>query len=58
MVRRFLAQYDVSFIIVGQLERAQYVGEGLAKFDEQNGRLWQEVYRDRDTAIYEVIPKE
>ena len=57
-VKHFLDQYDVSLIIVGQLERAKYAGEGLAKFDEQNGRLWYEVYRDRDTAIYEVIQKE
>jgi len=55
LVRQFLDQYEVSFIVLGQLERAKYVGDGLAKFDEQNGRLWREIYRERDTVIFEVI---
>jgi uncharacterized membrane protein len=54
----FLAQYDVSYIVVGQLERAKYSLEGIRKFDEYNGMLWSEVFRDRDTIIYEVIRKE
>jgi len=52
---QFLNQYDVSYIILGQLERAKYVGDGLVKFEEQNGRLWNEIYRNQDTVIYEVI---
>jgi uncharacterized membrane protein len=51
----FLKRYDVSYIVVGQLERAKYFPEGIRKFDEYNGSLWNEVFRDRDTIIYEVI---
>ncbi|MBU2611831.1 MAG: hypothetical protein KJ606_12930, partial [Chloroflexi bacterium] len=50
----FLKKYNVRYIIVGQLERAAYIGEGLLKFDWLNGQLWQEVYRDGQTVIYEV----
>jgi uncharacterized membrane protein len=51
----FLKRYDVSYIIVGQLERAKYSPEGIGKFETYDGLLWNEVYRDRDTIIYEVI---
>jgi len=51
----FLAKYKVKYIILGQLEQAYYPGPGLAKFAQQNGKLWKEVYRDLDTVIYEVI---
>ncbi|HLF89936.1 MAG TPA: DUF2298 domain-containing protein [Anaerolineales bacterium] len=50
----FLNRYDVQYIIVGQVERVYYSPEGLAKFDQWNGQLWHEVYRDGQTAIYEV----
>jgi uncharacterized membrane protein len=53
--RNFLQQYDVRYVIVGQLERALYPGPGLAKFQELAGTLWQEVYRDGETVIYQVI---
>jgi uncharacterized membrane protein len=53
----FLSRYDVSYIIVGQLERAKYSIDGISKFDEYNSLLWNEVFRDRDTVIYEVIRK-
>jgi hypothetical protein len=48
------------------LERAKYapgapngpipagVPDGLLKFDQNNGTLWNEVYRDGQTVIYEV----
>jgi len=64
--RDFLRKYNVRYIIVGQLERAKYdpgapngpvlAGEpdGLLKFDQLNGALWSEVYRDGQTVIYEV----
>jgi uncharacterized membrane protein len=58
----FLAKYNVRYIIVGQLERAKYVPatedilSGLDKFEQYNGSLWQEVYRDGQTIIYEVLP--
>jgi len=59
-VKSLLTKYDVRYIVVGQLERI-FFAEGLAKFDEQNGKLWKEVYRDGDsrigdTVIYEVLP--
>jgi YYY domain-containing protein len=53
--RQFLEQYDVRYIVVGQLERAAYSPEGIAKFERLNGSYWQEVYRDGQTVIYEVI---
>lgn len=52
----FLKKYDVKYIIVGQLEAAVYPGSGLEKFAAYNGQAWNEVYRDGNTAIYEVIP--
>jgi len=51
----FLVKYDVKYIILGQQERGHYNGPGLDKFDEQNGTLWIEVYRDGDTVIYKVL---
>ncbi|HSL31974.1 MAG TPA: DUF2298 domain-containing protein [Anaerolineales bacterium] len=53
--RQFLDTYDVRYIVVGQLERAAYTPEGLEKFELFEGELWQEVYRDGNTAIYEVL---
>jgi uncharacterized membrane protein len=65
-VRDFLHKYSVRFIIVGQLERAKYapnapggsvpagVPDGLLKFDQYNGVIWNEVYHDGQTVIYEV----
>jgi uncharacterized membrane protein len=64
--RDFLSKYNVRYIIVGQLERAKYAPgapngpvpegapDGLLKFDQYNGTLWNEVYRDEQTVIYEV----
>jgi YYY domain-containing protein len=51
----FLDKYQVKYIVVGQLERAYYVGAGLEKFEQQEGLLWREVFRFEDTIIYEVI---
>jgi YYY domain-containing protein len=51
----FLTRFDVSYIIFGQLERAKYAGPGLNKFSAFEGQLWQQVYQDGDTVIYEVI---
>jgi YYY domain-containing protein len=52
--RDFLRKYNVRYIIVGQLERAKYAGDGLSKFEVYKGILWDEVYRDGQTVIYEV----
>jgi uncharacterized membrane protein len=62
----FLTRYNVRYIIVGQLERAKYAPgapggpapaggpDGLLKFDANNNALWQVVYRDGQTVIYQV----
>ncbi len=66
--RAFLQKYNVRYIIVGQLERAKYAPgapggpvpsegpDGLLKFEQYNGLYWNEVYRDGETVIYEVLP--
>jgi uncharacterized membrane protein len=51
----FLQKYDVRYIIIGQQERGKYPGPGLDKFKKADGTLWQEVYRDGENAIYEVL---
>ena len=50
----FLENYDVRYIILGQLERAYYYGPGLQKFDQYDGVYWQSIYRNKETVIYEV----
>jgi YYY domain-containing protein len=55
MAKAFLEKYNVGYIVVGQQERVRFP-EGMAKFDEQNGKMWKEVYREADTVIYEVLP--
>jgi YYY domain-containing protein len=52
----FLKEYDVRYVILGQLERAEYPGPGLDKFAAQEGNLWRQVYNQQDTVIYEVLP--
>lgn len=52
----FIMKYRVAYIVVGQLERGLYAPEGIAKFDAFDGQPWMAVYRDRDTAIYQVDP--
>jgi uncharacterized membrane protein len=54
---KFLKTYNVSYFIVGQLERAYYPGDGLNKFETYDGKYWKEVFRLNDTVIYEVIPQ-
>lgn len=61
VARSFLEDYDVKYIIVGQLEHNLYpsvdgVTDGFAKFKQYNGKYWREVYRDTNTVIYAVIP--
>jgi len=55
VVRQTLQKYQIAYIILGQLERVYYPGEGLEKFEQQDGILWQEVYRQGDTVIYAVL---
>jgi uncharacterized membrane protein len=54
--RTFLKMHDVKYIIVGQLERAAYTPEGIAKFEQYEGEFWREVYHEGKTVIYEVMP--
>lgn len=53
-VHSFLNKYEVSYIVVGRLEQAFYPGGGLGKFAAQEGILWDEVYRNGETVIYQV----
>ncbi len=50
----FLQKYDARYIVVGQLEKNYYPGPGLEKFEQQDGVLWDEVFRDGETVIYAV----
>ena len=50
----FIQKYQVSYIILGQLERAKYLPEGIAKFSEGEGVLWHVVYQDQETTIYQT----
>jgi uncharacterized membrane protein len=54
--RDFLAEYQVSYIVVGQLERAKYLPAGIAKFNQGTGTYWQVVYQKGDTTIYKTLP--
>ncbi len=51
----FLERYDVSYIILGQMERAYYPGAGLEKFAQYDGVYWTKVYGDSSTFVYEVL---
>jgi YYY domain-containing protein len=53
----FLMRYDVRYIIVGQLERIHYAGDGLGKFPALEGILWKPIYQDGSSVIYEVISR-
>jgi YYY domain-containing protein len=55
-VKDFLAKYDVRYIVVGQVEGNYYEDAGLRKFEQYDGTLWKEIYRDMQTVIYEVLP--
>ncbi|HAY85412.1 MAG TPA: hypothetical protein DCY42_10965, partial [Chloroflexi bacterium] len=54
LAQDFLQEYQVEYIVLGQLERNYYRGVGLDKFERLNGDLWREVYRDEQTIIYQV----
>ncbi|MEL7645924.1 MAG: DUF2298 domain-containing protein [Anaerolineaceae bacterium] len=53
-VKEFLDKYQVSYIIVGRLEKAFYPGVGLDKFEAQKGMLWDQVFQYDSTLIYKV----
>ena len=49
-----LDRYGVDLIYVGELERAYYPADGLAKFDDLIDRGLEVVYENRDVRIYRV----
>lgn len=51
----FLETYQVRYIVVGQLERAKYLPEGISKFEQGLGTLWNVIYQNRETTIYQTI---
>jgi uncharacterized membrane protein len=50
----FIQTHDVSYFVLGQLERAFYPGPGLDKFQRYEGELWDPVYQTGTTIIYKV----
>ncbi len=55
VAKDFLKTYNVKYIILGEYERVLYPGQGLIKFEDYDQDLWNEVYRDGEMVIYEVI---
>ena len=55
VARDLLAQYDVRYIYVGQLERSYYPPEGIAKFDSDLSPYVSKVFHSDEVAIYEVL---
>ena len=53
--KAFLEQYNVKYIIVGQMEKGMYAVDGIAKFEAEEGDFWKLVYDRNNTQIYEVI---
>jgi uncharacterized membrane protein len=52
----FLKKYNVKYVIVGQLERAFYVPEGIAKFERMaQAGLLKPVFTAGQTTVYEVV---
>ncbi|MDQ3699337.1 MAG: DUF2298 domain-containing protein, partial [Chloroflexota bacterium] len=49
-----LERYEVRYVFVGDLERAYYPADGLAKFDRLTG-VFRKVYQENGVTIYEVI---
>jgi len=49
-----LDKYQVEFIIVGQLEKIIYPENGINKFEMMDGNLWDKVYQNENTYIYQV----
>ncbi len=53
--KELIDQYDIEYIVVGQLESSLFTEEQLSKFEAQDGRLWEKVFSYQQTAIYQVI---
>lgn len=52
--KSFINRYGVEYIILGQLEKAVYPVEGLMKFEDYSGELWDIIYESVDTKIFKV----
>jgi YYY domain-containing protein len=50
----FLQEYGVRYVIVGQVERLYYLGDGLAKFDSGLNGALEVAYQNPDLTIYRV----
>jgi uncharacterized membrane protein len=50
-----LQQYQIKYVVVGQLEQVNFPGAGLEKFPRLVGDLWNPVFKTGRTTIYEVI---
>jgi uncharacterized membrane protein len=53
---RFLAAYDVRYVILGQLERYYYSPDGLAKLDAGLDGALEPVFQNQTLTIFEVQP--
>ncbi len=50
-----LRQYEVKYVVLGELERAHYPDHGIRKFDQMAGQGWlEEAYRNEGVTIYRV----
>jgi hypothetical protein len=54
VTENFLQRFDVRYIIVGSMSAPCTARWACLKFEEWNGILWDEVYRDGATVIYRV----
>ena len=53
-----LRQYDVEYIVVGELERLYYGDAGIAKFDAMAGEgVIEPVFRNQEATIYRTSPQ-
>jgi len=52
--QRFLRRFDVSYVIVGQLEKLYYEGIGLQKFEDGMDGVLQPVFKNEELTIYWV----
>jgi uncharacterized membrane protein len=54
---RFIRQYDVQYVIVGQVERIYYPPAGLRKFETGLAGMLEVAYANPKLTIYRVLPE-